>query len=118
MIVDTKHTAAYTADDGTFALNVHRTGADAEGKPQWSYTVHTDGALLTSGSDLHGWADARAMLASLARFLESDGERYRRFMGPTPADIDPYSFSEAVAEWAYGVSDELSMAAEELDPQA
>ena len=57
----------------------------------------------------------RRSFAALLCFLLSDSETYRAHMGPVPEGCDPYLFSEAIAEWAYSVDDELSIALAELD---
>lgn len=105
--------AAYT--DGTFTLGVYATGrTDRDGKAQRGWTIFENGKLLAHGDDLYGHGDMRDALGSLVAFLHNDAGRYRRHMGPVPSHEDPYAFGEPVAEWAYGVSDELAMAYAEI----
>lgn len=112
LMATTENAAAYAADDGSFALNVHRSAfADQDGKPAWLWSIHVDGALLASGDDLNGWGEGQEMLGSLVSFLGNDAERYSTRMGPVDPSDDDYSFGERVAEWAYGVSEALDYAA-------
>lgn len=104
--------AAYTADDGSFALNVQRSAhADCDGKPAWFWSIHVDGSLLASGDDLNGWGEGQEMLRAFVSFLSNDADRYSSRMGPVDPGDDDYTFGENVAEWTYGVSDGLDYAA-------
>lgn len=101
--------------DETLLLNVTR--IKGEGKPQWHYSVWKHGAsLVTSGDDLHSWS-SRDALSSLASFLENESEKYSFYMG-VGQPPDGYLFGETVAEWAYGVSDELSLVGCAIDEES
>jgi hypothetical protein len=77
---------------------------------------------LGSGSDP---SHVKAM-ATLLAFLESDAEKYRAAMSARDTSAvavqertgDSYSSNEATAEWAYELSDELTAARLELEPDA
>lgn len=101
---------------GEVTVGVEPTGrTGAHGKPEWRYAI--DGPDFEhEGEDLSGWDDHRGMLATLLVFLSACGESYGYEMahpGSEPESLD--LFPAEVAEWAYGESDELSIAASELE---
>lgn len=118
LMADTPTACAYRLADGPDMINVRVAGRDSEGRVVYSYTIHCNGALLTSGQDLRSGVgrDARARdgLVSLAAFLTNDAEIYWHYAGSVPDGHDGYGFGETVAEWAYGHSDELAMIELEL----
>lgn len=83
----------------------------------WAYTIRV-GDWVHEGDDLRSPVtdvlDPAGQLASLVSFLSSDGERYRRLLGPAPEGEDGYLFPLWLAEWAYLNEDVLSMVSLEL----
>lgn len=86
-----------------------------------TYWIDTPDGALYSGSDITiQYFDQRDIpreaIATLVSFLSADGEVYSGSgrMG-TAQPFDGYGFNVDVAAWAYGMSDELSMLAMELD---
>lgn len=105
---------AYVVGDGPDVINVRRSHVFSDGQA-WQFSIHRDGALLSTGNDVRtpGGKSARDALVSLGSFLGADAEKYQRLMGrPIPEGEDGYIFGDRVAEWAYHRSDELSLISE------
>jgi hypothetical protein len=86
---------------------------------QYLWTVRDEaGAELGSGDDLRSGSGAEPdyaeMTGALLDFLAAAGESYRHHLSFPTDEPDYHGFSERVAEWAYYVSDELTMAKAEL----
>jgi len=91
-----------------------------DGRHQYRYWVLLpDGDYLCRGRDLRsgvsGPVDHVQMMGTLLAFLEADAEKYRVYEMGNQQTPDGYLFDTRVAEWAYGLSDELAMAREELE---
>lgn len=117
--------AAWTQDGGAFALNV-KIVRQPRGDHGWGYgwSIHVDGGLLAGSQEESDviWgpvsndrADALGALGTLLSFLGSEADRYRSTMGQREPDDGCYHFGPEVAEWAYLNSDELEMAALEVE---
>lgn len=121
MLVNGGNAAAWTADDGSFALNIRAAGYDGE-RRAYAWSIYTDGALLAESDAagmIHGpaWnrsADALGALGTMLSFLGHDADGYRRLMGAGEPE-DGFSFGPMVAEWAYMASEELELAALEVE---
>jgi hypothetical protein len=90
------------------------------GRHVYRYEISdTHGRTLCEGSDLRSGVgdpvDHVRMIATLMSFLTADGESYAHAMRSVSTPPDGYLFGEAVAEWAYTVSDELTAVRLELD---
>jgi hypothetical protein len=97
-------------------------------RPEFQYAVRMGSETLAYGHDLRlasgdGINHVKAM-ATLIRFLASDGEKYRAQLGRTTNTSaeavqhrtgDSYLFNEQTAEWAYELAEELEDAGYELD---
>jgi len=84
---------------------------------RWRYSIDAVGVTFT-GTDLGAPAcgtgdDPRSMLAALVAFLSAAGEAYDAAGGARPAQ--GWMFGPAVDAWASRNSDELTIAALELD---
>ena len=88
---------------------------------RYRYWVHLDGQELARGDDLRGGASHAAnhpqMMVTLIGFLLADAESYATHqMGRRGEDPpDGYLFGADVAERAYLLAEDLSLAREELD---
>jgi hypothetical protein len=77
---------------------------------------------LAKGEDIHVSAIgddepgdlARKAVHALLSFLSNDAEGYRHYMG-AGEPVDGYAFDPDVAEWAYGMSEEIEAAQLDLD---
>lgn len=97
------------------SVSVWWIGVDGtEQRQQYGYSINILGETLDSGTDLRSGSgdaiDHAAMLGTVLAFLESDAEKIE-FRRPWTDLL----FSPGTAEWAYGVSDELTMARMELE---
>jgi hypothetical protein len=93
----------------------------SSGRHVYRYEIQdAQGSTLARGTDLRSGVgdpvDHARMLATLLSFLTADGESYAHAMSSGRTPTDGYLFPEAVAEWAYTVSDELTAARLELEP--
>ena len=118
MIHTTADTATWIEGDVSLSVAYSHPEADEFGtRDVWVYAIQI-GDWVHGGRDLSGPAtgarDPVAQLAALVSFLSSDGEKYRRLMGPAPEDEDGYLFPLWLAEWAYVNEDALSMVSLEL----
>lgn len=100
-------------------LGVAWEGRDA-GRHRYRYWVLLpNGDHLCRGDDLRsgvsGRVDHAQLLGTLLAFLEADAEKYLVYGMGRAQPPDGYLFDARVAEWAYGLSDELAMAREELE---
>lgn len=86
----------------------NRTGA--HGKPIWKWAVIGVGKKDCGGEDLEGWGNAKEMLHAMLDFLAAAGDRDR-------TRLEPGGFPRGVVEWAYQNSDEIEMAALELEEE-
>lgn len=93
---------------------------DPDGRDVYAWAVLNDDREVIASDREHDYVhtgcqggDAHGALAALFNFLTADADAYSAHMGNGEPD-DGYLFGEDVAEWAYGVADELAMASVEI----
>lgn len=109
---------------GAFGATVWHDGDDLDGRDRYGWALFGgDGRVVAMVADDGGdvvrsgrqGCGPREALSALLSFLGADAEAYGGSMRCREAPEDGYLFGEAVAEWAYGVADELAIASCELD---
>ena len=103
---------------GGVEIAVEAGGSDVEGRTIFTYTLKGEGidyeaSALKSGCGKGGREDRDGM-ESLLSSLGAAAESYRYHHG-MKADSNTDLFPEEICEWAYQNSDEISMAAYELE---
>lgn len=104
--------------DGLCEISLEPTGQhDNAGRAQWRYFIDLPDGTEHEDADVHGWADARGMTATLLNFLGACAEsrQHATRTGANDKGENGNLFPDAVGEWAEQNSDEIGMLALELE---
>lgn len=121
----TVHIEASGREADTYPPTGARTSRSVPGRVAYGCVIEDDnGKVLYEGDGIRSGVGSKVnyaqAMATTLHFIAHDAELYRLCMGDwANADEDHQpNFNEAVAEWAYLNSDEIEMAAYDLDPDA